>query len=300
MDQQINHKLANLLSNTEILDSLNDGVYIVDPDRRILYWNQAAEQLTGYKSDEVIGKRCMDDLLTHVDTKGCLLCNKGCPLSQVIETGQKQQINVIMHHRKGYRLPVQVKGNPILGIGGKVIACVEIFKLQMHSENLFDRLTQIENQTLQDPTTKLPNVRFIEKSLKIKLTNAKCSGQPFGMIKLHASKFDQVKMEHGIDTTEKMIQIISQSTVANCQIQHTVGRVAENQLVILCSIKDMDQLKQMAHQLAKVLSRCTCEIQDKRLHIAVNVCCLMILPEQTLESVMSQMTHQISHDHLAA
>jgi len=30
-----------------ILDSLYDGVYLVDPDRRITYWNSGAERITG-------------------------------------------------------------------------------------------------------------------------------------------------------------------------------------------------------------------------------------------------------------
>jgi PAS domain-containing protein len=39
-----------------LLDSLYDGVYFVDCGRKITYWNQSAEQLTGYSADEAIGK----------------------------------------------------------------------------------------------------------------------------------------------------------------------------------------------------------------------------------------------------
>jgi len=37
-------------------DHVSDGVYIVDLDRRILYWNEGAFRQTGYKSDEVVGR----------------------------------------------------------------------------------------------------------------------------------------------------------------------------------------------------------------------------------------------------
>ena len=37
----------------ELLDHMSDGVYFVDRHRRILYWNEGAFRLTGYKADEV-------------------------------------------------------------------------------------------------------------------------------------------------------------------------------------------------------------------------------------------------------
>jgi len=44
-----------------ILENLYDGVYFVDCDRKILYWNKGAENITGYTSSEVLGKRCSDN-----------------------------------------------------------------------------------------------------------------------------------------------------------------------------------------------------------------------------------------------
>ena len=40
-----------------LLEAMNEAVYAVDLDRRITYWNAAAEQLTGYKASEVVGTR---------------------------------------------------------------------------------------------------------------------------------------------------------------------------------------------------------------------------------------------------
>ena len=35
-------------SYKEILDQLYEGVYFVDRERHITYWNEAAEQITGF------------------------------------------------------------------------------------------------------------------------------------------------------------------------------------------------------------------------------------------------------------
>ena len=50
----------------ELVDNLYDGVYFVDRDRRITYWNKGAERITGYSAPQVIGRRCRDTLLNHV------------------------------------------------------------------------------------------------------------------------------------------------------------------------------------------------------------------------------------------
>ena len=57
-----------------MLDALKEGAYFVDRERRITYWNKAAERLTGFRSHEVIGHRCSEDILVHVDCEGKNLC----------------------------------------------------------------------------------------------------------------------------------------------------------------------------------------------------------------------------------
>ena len=51
-----------------IIDNLYDGVYFVDRDRTITYWNKGAERIAGYSAAQAIGRRCRDNLLNHVLT----------------------------------------------------------------------------------------------------------------------------------------------------------------------------------------------------------------------------------------
>ena len=71
----------------ELLDNIGDGVYFVDRERRIQYWNEGATRLTGYKAEELLGKCCQDDILCHVDYSGKKLCHDGCPLAATISDG---------------------------------------------------------------------------------------------------------------------------------------------------------------------------------------------------------------------
>ena len=78
---------ANLLVADVILDSLNDGLYVCNTDRQIDYWSKSAERLTGWASADVVGHRCMDNILNHVDMNGRPLCGEElCPLRRSMIT----------------------------------------------------------------------------------------------------------------------------------------------------------------------------------------------------------------------
>ena len=84
-----------------ILDSLGDGVYVTDVDRRIVYWNRAAEQITGWSMHDMVGRHCFDSLLSHVDKDGHQLCgNEYCPLHRSIVTGAGSGVPLVFAQGK--------------------------------------------------------------------------------------------------------------------------------------------------------------------------------------------------------
>src|SRR5512138_459514 len=92
-----------------LLDNLYDGVYFVDRDRRITFWNKGAERLTGFSKQEADGRSCHDNFLTHIDENGRHLCLSGCPLAETIQDGRQRECDLFLHHKDGHRLPVSIR-----------------------------------------------------------------------------------------------------------------------------------------------------------------------------------------------
>ena len=92
-----------------LLNDLYDAVYFVDPSRRVVYWNHAAEALSGFSASEVVGRHCSDNLLCHVDESGRSLCQGDCPLSQSMQSGIRRKADVHMRCKDGQRLAVRVR-----------------------------------------------------------------------------------------------------------------------------------------------------------------------------------------------
>lgn len=146
----------------KLLDELYDAVYLVDPGRRVLYWNHAAETLSGFSASEVVGKQCSDNLLCHVDDSGRSLCQGDCPLSQSMQNGTRRKADVYMRSKDGHRLAVSVRVVPIMGENNQPLGAVEIFSDIALRKQLERRNVELKKMAYLDPLTKLANRRFLD------------------------------------------------------------------------------------------------------------------------------------------
>lgn len=129
-----------------MLNTIYDAVYIVDKDRRILFWNKAAEKMTGYAAQNVEGISCADNVLNHIDQNGRLLCKTACPLVHCMTHNVSVEEKVYPLHQSGRRFPVQTHVAPILNERGEVIAGIEVFRDISHEEDF--RILQEKFNTL--------------------------------------------------------------------------------------------------------------------------------------------------------
>jgi PAS domain S-box-containing protein len=97
----------------DVIDNLYDGVYFVDRERVITFWNKGAERISGYSSQQVIGHSCRDNLLNHVTAHGVQLCQGQCPLAACMEDGRPREADVFLHHADGQRIPILVRAAPM-------------------------------------------------------------------------------------------------------------------------------------------------------------------------------------------
>jgi PAS domain S-box-containing protein len=146
-----------------ILDSLNDGLYVCDKDRRILYWSKSAERITGWTAMEVVGHRCLDDILIHEDKDGRRLCGEEfCPLhrSMVTNTASTCPVIVFGQTKNGGRLPMVVSVAPIHDAEGRVVGGVENFHDFSEAYQDLERAKRIQMLSLEFDPPQDDRVKF--------------------------------------------------------------------------------------------------------------------------------------------
>ncbi len=105
-----------------ILDSVADGVFAVDRDWRITYFNKAAERITGFSREEAMGQHCY-----NIFRASC--CQEGCVLRQSMETGRDiTGLRIDILDRSNKEKPISVSTAVLKDSSGDVTGGVEIFR----------------------------------------------------------------------------------------------------------------------------------------------------------------------------
>jgi PAS domain S-box-containing protein len=105
-----------------ILNSISEGVMTLDKDWKIASWNRAAERITGYHREEVLGKECMKLLRTP-------LCGDECPVDRALSCGHPyHDIEVAMRNKRNEVVHLLVNAAPLYDVHGDIIGGLETFR----------------------------------------------------------------------------------------------------------------------------------------------------------------------------
>ena len=105
-----------------ILDSIADGVFTVDIDLNITYFNHAAEKITGVKKNVAVGQKCFDVFRANI-------CQSTCALKQFIKSGKNvinRKINIL--NCQSTMVPISVSTSILKDDSGEIIGGVSTFR----------------------------------------------------------------------------------------------------------------------------------------------------------------------------
>ena len=236
-------------SYARIIDNLHDGLYFVDKNRVITYWNKAAERISGFTGIEVIGKSCANCILTHVDGLGRSLCLGLCPLAATIADGVDREAEVYLHHKNGHRVPVLIRVSTLKDPTGNIIGGIELFTdvSNIHANSL--RVLELEKLALLDNLTQLANRRYIERELQVRIEEYKRREIPFGVLFIDIDHFKNVNDIHGHDAGDSALCFVGQTLISNSRPFDLYGRWGGDEFLAIIRNVSTDDLVELGERL---------------------------------------------------
>ncbi|MEI8183006.1 MAG: sigma 54-interacting transcriptional regulator [Desulfomonile sp.] len=114
--------MENNLLLQAILDSISEGVMTLDKDWRIVSWNRAAEKITGFHKEEVLGRECMKIFRTP-------LCREHCPVDRSLSCGHPyQDVEVSIRNKRNELVQLLVNAAPLYDLDGRIMGGLETFR----------------------------------------------------------------------------------------------------------------------------------------------------------------------------
>ena len=264
----------------EVLESFHEGVYFVDPDRVITFWNKGAEAIAGYTASDIVGKCCADGLLNHIDDKGQSLCFTECPLSACLQDGKPKTTHAFLRHKQGHRVPVSIHAIPMVS-DGVVYGAIEAFVPESYAQRPVITNKELEYFALYDPLTKLPNRRYIDNFLENHFRDYDEFGLTFAVIMLDLDHFKNVNDQYGHDVGDAVLKMVSKSMKNALRSSDFIGRWGGEEFFAIIRCDSLSDLFAISEKIRVLIENSELEVNNEILHITISAGCTMVMKSDT-------------------
>jgi PAS domain S-box-containing protein/diguanylate cyclase (GGDEF)-like protein len=275
-----------------VVDSLETGVYVVDRHRKIVYWNQGAERISGYLRQDVTGRFCRDNILVHSDGHEAVLCQTACPLADCMREGQPREAWVYMRHRAGHRVPVHVRAIPLRDRTGEIVGAAEIFEEQAIAADEAEPDALSECGCL-DEATKLPNHELMGSYLREQFDLFAEHGIPFGVIVIQPARLQTFGAAHGQEAMRAMLRVTAQTLKKTLHPRDLLGRWRGDQFLVILPSCSQRLIERVEERLRATIQGSAIQWWGDQLSVAVWIAKAEVTQGDTLDSLLRRLEESL-------
>ncbi len=271
-----------------MMEHLHEGVYFVDTDRTIQYWNSGAERITGYPRIEVVGTKCSDDVLDHVDADGKALCDEGCPLQASLVDGEKRRAEVFLKHKDGHRVPVVVYITPLQDDRGSLIGGMESFH-DNHAVGVGtgkDAGRDADGETC--PLTGLGTRKYAKSVFERCLMEARIRKTQVGVVLLGIDDLVQYN-KFGWNVGDVVLKMVSRTLANALRPNDSLARWTGTEFVVILPDVGHTNIESHAERLRALVAQSSREASQGRIEAAVSVGATATSAGDTVKIVMGRL-----------
>ncbi|MCL1793593.1 MAG: sensor domain-containing diguanylate cyclase [Oscillospiraceae bacterium] len=278
----------------EIIENMREGAYFADEDRRIVFWNKAAENITGYKKEEIMGKPCQNTPLKHIDSDGNSICFSGCPLHHTLSDGKRRKHNVFLRHKDGHRVAVAVNIFPFVK-NEKIIGAIEIFTPNSFVIYDDELIVQLANSATNDKLTGIPNRGKIESFLDLRLREMDMYSYKVCVVFLDIDDFRNFNNAYGHDAGDAVLKTVSGAIMRMIRNTDLFGRWGGEEFVGVCTIKDENDTLLIGEKIRALVESAKIEHEGISLSVTVSIGIAVARTGDTLDSVVKRADEMMYH-----
>ena len=280
------------LDNPEIfrsvLEHLETGVYLVDRTRRILFWNEGAEKITGYLRQDVVGRFLRDHLLSPNGETNNADSDVTDPLNLVFRDGKSSIADVSILHKDGYRIPIVLRTVPIRNTRGAVIAAAESFDKNLSASERTRRQAVVAELGCLDGVTGVPGKTYMDTRLAETMTLFKERRAPFGILIVEVEQLDHFLKTRGPGIVPTVLRVVGQDIENSLRPADLVGRWSENQFIALMTECRESDVVRVGDRVRKMIGNSEIEWWGDRIRVAVALGGAGVRPDDTVELLLER------------
>lgn len=242
-----NNKLAEV-----VLDSISEGIYVLDLQGNAAFINPSACRMLGYEADELLGKP-LHGLIHHSYPNGSLYPREKSPIYATLKEGQPQKAaDEVLWRKDGTSFAVEYTSTPLL-VGGKLNGVIVTFS------DITERKkaeAEMVRQTHYDRITGLPNRMLFMDRLEQAIKQAHRTGFQLALMFIDLDRFKEVNDTLGYDKGDVLLKEAARRLLDCVRECDTVARLGGDEFaVVLGDIEDPNSIEHVAQDIVQKIAQ---------------------------------------------
>jgi len=280
--------LSQALLSPAVADCLSDGIMVLNKSGVAVLWNRAAEALTGWRREEVLGLPACLVLLHHFDAAGLPRCPGNCPLAQAAaKSGMNEISSIQFFHQDGHPVQVWLKSLPVRNDKGDIAGTIQIFNYSARPDEP-DRVRALAKIAFNDSVTSLFNWQYAEIKLRNLLEEA-ATAQPFGVIGITVLDLKKINDTYGSEIGDRVLRTVAHALVSALEEDGIVSRWQSAKFLIIFTNARRSLLLLTANKLKSLLEEISISAGAARLPVKVALAAAMALPGDTVTGLTGRL-----------
>jgi diguanylate cyclase (GGDEF)-like protein/PAS domain S-box-containing protein len=237
----------------KVLDSLLTGVYVVDRNGKVLLWNSAAERMTGYLRQDVLGHVSPVDVVVTADANYSELLSEAPPIAIALRDGQPNTRQVSLLHKKGHRVPARLHTIPLRDGQHAIVAAVESFSDYVTAQEADPRRSKLARYGCLDPVSGVLTHTMLQAHLREALATFAEQPVPLSILCVGINGLDKIRARHGQAAIDAVLRVVGQTVECSLRPTDFVGRWLENEFLAIlteCTEEEVISVTQRVRRLA--------------------------------------------------
>ena len=240
------------------LDSLPEGIALIDSDGRVAFWNRSAEAITGYAGAGLLKRP------SAVALEPLLITQR--PGEQEPCLGVQPGSGALVHlrHTLGHDVPAMMRALVLRdGLGGR-IGLAAVF----HPAESLDALPH--GECSDDSLVEADRAKF-EERLAAAFEDFGHGGESFGVLWITADQAHDLRKTHGAGACDAMLEKLEQVLANGLRPTEEMGRWGDDEYLVLSHERTPEMLAAHAQVLAGLARTTDFRWWGDRLSLTVSV-----------------------------
>lgn len=271
-----------------VLESLQIGIYFVDREQRIVFWNDGAEKITGYLRQDVVGSFCREASAGESGTERVVLTDAAESLRTALRDGKPAMGEISLRHKAGHRIFVRIRTVPIRNAHGTIIGAAESIDESLSASEWDRRQSKLANYGCIDPTTGVLTHDLIISRLREAVATYAEAHVPFSILAAKVDGVEQLRSSYGGAVITPVLRVIATSLENSLRPTDFLGRISESRFLAILNECGSPELPRAAERIKKTVNASEVQWWGDRWPVTVSVGGAVVMPGDTLDSLLAR------------